>query len=126
MRREVALVCPVEVDQLATDFYLVRHGDCAQALAICVNDRLFCYVPNVDAFVYNKPLSIDFLIDRYHQYDRIDSSEAARIMQEGRIGRIDDRGSETLADWSSSEPRRLSPRDVFHGWTNSCIPEVET
>ncbi|WP_020099412.1 hypothetical protein [Mycobacterium sp. 360MFTsu5.1] len=96
--------------------YLVRDDDRIQALVAQVDGKLFCYVPDVDEFVYNKPLTADFLINRDKRYDRIDVAEALQLIEEGCIGRIDDHGSQTLMDWAVYQPQRLRPREVLgHG-----------
>lgn len=99
---------------MSTVFYVVRDGDRTQALAAHVDGKLFCYIPNVDAFVYNKPLSVDFSIDRNKQYNRVDAGEVLRIIEEGCIGRIDDCDSQTVMDWAIAEPQRLSPTEVLY------------
>lgn len=94
-------------------YYLVRDGARTFTLAVEHNEKLFCYVPNVHAFVYNGPLSVDFLIDHNHRYDPISTQEAAQIVGAGRIGWIDADTSDTLMEWATSEPRRLRPEEVF-------------
>ncbi|MCT7373123.1 MULTISPECIES: hypothetical protein [Mycolicibacterium] len=98
---------------MIADFYLVKDGTRIQALAAHVDGRLFCYVPDVDAFVYNKPLSVDFMVDRNKTYNHIDVTQARRIMAEGCIGAVGDRGSQTLIDWAYGEPHRLGASEVL-------------
>jgi hypothetical protein len=103
----------VTVGSLSAAFYLAKDGDRTIALTAERDGKLFCYVPNFQMFIYNKPLSVDFLIDRNHHYDRISSRDAAQIIRRGLVGRIDDRASNTLMEWATSEPQRLNPEDVF-------------
>lgn len=100
-------------DRSGAVFYLARDGDRALAVAAELNGRLFCYVPNVQAFIYNKPLTVDFLIDRNKQYDRITADEAAQIAAEGYVGRINDDDITTLTEWATTEPQRLDPEEVL-------------
>ncbi|MCT7371962.1 hypothetical protein [Mycolicibacterium llatzerense] len=103
--------------------YLVHDEDRTIALVAEDDGKLFAYVPNVDAFVYNKPMSVDFLIDRNKQYEPIDGPAAAQIIHEGKLGKIDRRTSKTLMEWATTEPRRLSPTDVLDA--NTLRADVE-
>lgn len=103
--------------------YLVRDGDRTIALAAESDGKLFAYVPDVDAFVYNKPMSVDFLIDRNKQYEPIDGPAAAQVIHEGKIGKIDRRTSKTLLEWATTEQRRLNPTDVLDA--NTLRADVE-
>lgn len=103
--------------------YLVRDEDRTIALVAENEGKLFAYVPNVDAFVYNKPMSVDFLIDRNKQYEPIDGPAAAEIIHEGKIGKIDRRTSKTLMEWATTEQRRLNPTDVLDA--NTLRADVE-
>lgn len=103
----------MSADRADAAFYLVYDGGRVVALAAKIDGRLFCYVPNADTFVYNKPISVDFMIDRNKRYVRVDLCEAVHIITEGRIGRVNDRDSTTLTDWAYCEPQRLSRADVL-------------
>lgn len=102
--------------------YLVRHGDREIWLAAEHDGRLYVYVANLKTFVYNGPASVDFLIDRDHTYAPIDVPEAAKIMGDGRIGKIDGRSNRWLIDHFRAEPRKLDPADVL----GSRPPTAET
>ncbi len=69
--------------------YLVHSGERTIWLAAEHNNRLYCYVQNLNAFVRNNPLSVDFLIDRDHTYEPIDVARARDVMEAGRVGRIE-------------------------------------
>ncbi|MGV0772887.1 hypothetical protein [Mycobacterium syngnathidarum] len=94
-------------------FYLVQDGERKVALALEHDGRLYCYVPNVEAFVYNEPMSHDFLIDRDMNYEPIGASAAADIVKSGVIGRVDRHTNELLLGWAEGETRRLDPRAVL-------------
>jgi hypothetical protein len=112
-------------DQTRVTFYLVKDGDRELAVAVDYDGRLLCFVPNVDAFIYNKPLTVDFQIDRTKTYDDINVGEASRIIAEGRIGRIDDRDGTTLMEWASSEPHRVRLEDVLDSWGLDVTPDSD-
>ncbi|BCI84194.1 hypothetical protein MTY66_58190 [Mycolicibacterium sp. TY66] len=107
------MVRPLSTEPTGVVFYLAKDGDRTIALVAERDGRLFCYIPNVDAFVYNKPMSVDFLIDRSRRYDQINTADAARIIGEGRIGRIDGGEYVTLWEWATSEPLRMNPEAVL-------------
>jgi hypothetical protein len=92
--------------------YLVRDGDRTVALAAEQNGKLYCYIPNVDAFVYNKPMSVDFFFDREMDYEPVTAQEAADIIKDGTIGKIDGRSNRSLLDWATVGTR-LSPAEVL-------------
>ena len=91
--------------------YLVRDGDRTVALVAEQNGKLHCYIPNVDAFVYNEPMSVDFFIDREMDYEPVTAQDAASIIKEGTIGTIDAR-NRSLLDWAKAATR-LSPAAVL-------------
>ncbi len=93
--------------------YLVKDGNRTVALTAERDGRLHCYVPNVDAFVYNKPMSVDFLIDREMDYEPVTAQDAAAIIKEGAIGKINGRTNKSLLDWAKGETRRLDPAEVL-------------
>lgn len=96
-----------------TALYLVRDGDRTVSLAAERDGKLHVFIPNLDAFVYNKPMSVDFLIDRNMTYEPVTAPAAAEIINEGVIGKLDGRSHKTLLDWARAEPRRLDPAEVL-------------
>ncbi|MBU8820725.1 hypothetical protein KL864_33185 [Mycolicibacterium goodii] len=93
--------------------YLVKDGDRAVILAAECDGCLYGYIPNVAAFVYNKPMSVDFLIDREMTYQPVDHDEAAAIIKAGQIGLIDGRTNKFLLDHAKAETRRLDPSEIL-------------
>ncbi|MBU8820360.1 hypothetical protein KL864_31250 [Mycolicibacterium goodii] len=93
--------------------YLVKEGDRAVILAAERDGRLYGYIPNVAAFVYNKPMSVDFLIDRDMTYQPVDHDEAAAIIKAGQIGKINGRTNKFLLDRAKAETRRLDPVEIL-------------
>ena len=93
--------------------YLAKQADRAVWLAAEHDGALYGYVPNVNAFVYNKALTLDFLIDRDLRYEPLTAAEAATIIAAAVIGRIDARSNrDRLAD-IKAQKRRLSVNDVL-------------
>lgn len=93
--------------------YLVKEGDRAVILAAERDGRLYGYVPNVNAFVYNKPMSVDFLIDRNMTYQPVDADEAAAMIKAGQIGKINGRTNKFLLDRAKAETRRIDPTEIL-------------
>lgn len=93
--------------------YLVKEGDRAVILAAERDGRLYGYIPNVNAFVYNKPMSVDFLIDRDMTYQPVDHDEAAAIIKAGQIGKINGRTNKFLLDRTKAETRRIDPTEIL-------------
>lgn len=93
--------------------YLVKEGDRSVILAAERDGRLYGYVPNVNAFVYNKPMSVDFLIDRNMTYQPVDTDEAAAIIKAGQIGKINGRTNKFLLDRTKAETRRIDPIETW-------------
>lgn len=93
--------------------YLVKEEDRAVILAAEHEGRLYGYIPNVNAFVYNKPMSVDFLIDRNMTYQPVDHDEAAAIIKAGQIGKINGRTNKFLLDRTKAETRRLDPTEIL-------------
>lgn len=93
--------------------YLVNDHDQTLWLAAERDGKLYTYVPNVGEFVYNQPLSVDFLIDRNLTYTPIDTGQAATIITAGTIGKIDGRSNRFLLDHFRTEPRTLNPGEVL-------------
>lgn len=92
--------------------YLVNDGDRAVALAAEHDGKLYSYVPNIDAFVYNKPMSIDFLIDQNMTYEPQAPKQAGEIIKAGVIGKIDSTNT-YLLDHMKAETDRLTPAEVL-------------
>ncbi|MGD9622258.1 MAG: hypothetical protein AB7G47_19715 [Mycolicibacterium sp.] len=93
--------------------YLVNDHDRTIWLAAEHDGKLYSYIPNVEEFVYNQPLSADFLIDRNLTYTPIDTAQAATIITTGTVGKIDGRSNRFLLDHFRSEPRKLNPTEVL-------------
>ena len=106
--------------------YLVKDGDRTIALAAEHDGKLHCYVPNVAAFVYNKPMSTDFLIDQEMNYEPVTPQEATDIIKEGAIGKIDGRTNKSLLDWAKAETRRLDPAEVLSSNTLTDLQPTAT
>jgi hypothetical protein len=106
---------PIEPRETAPlkPLYLVRDGDRTIWLATEHNGRLYVYVANLNTFVRNNPLSLDYLIDRNHTYQRIDLAEATKVMNAGRVGRIDPRWNGWLIEHFRNEPDQLQLDDVL-------------
>jgi len=96
-----------------SDIYLVKDGERTVTLAAEHNNRLYAYVPNFDAFIYDDPMSVDYLIDREMTYEPVAATEAASIVKAGKIGRLDGRVFKDLLDELGAEKRRLSPAEVL-------------
>ena len=103
--------------------YLVSDGDRAAWLAAEKDGRVYCYVPNLKTFVYNQPLSLDFLIDHDLTYEPTEQGTAARIIKHGALGKIDARSNKDLLEDFRAETRRLNPCDVLAANTFRADPE---
>ena len=93
--------------------YLVKERERLVALAAERDGQLYCYVPNLDAFVYNKPMSIDFLIEQTMTYEQQSVEAAAGIDDAGIVGMIDGHTNKYLLDCVKAEPRRLTLAQVL-------------
>ncbi|UBV15338.1 hypothetical protein [Mycolicibacterium fortuitum] len=93
--------------------YLVKDGNRAVVLAAERDGKLYGYVPNVDAFVYNKPLSADFLIDQSMTYEPQTAEQAATIIKAGVVGKIDGSTNKFLLDRMNDETNRISLTEVL-------------
>lgn len=93
--------------------YLAKDSERTVWLAVEQDGKLYGYVPNVEAFVYNEPMTLDFLIDRELSYDPITAEAAADVIHTGVIGRIDGRTNKYLLGVVAAETRRLMPADVL-------------
>jgi DNA-binding NarL/FixJ family response regulator len=100
-------------DQKMSGLYLVKDGDRTVVLAAERDGRIYGYIPNVDAFVYNKPMSVDFLIDRDMDYEPVTASDAADIIAKGVIGKINGRTNKFLLDEMKAETKRIQPAEVL-------------
>lgn len=69
--------------------------DGARAASLCWlqpdTNRVFSYLPNWEKFVLNRPLAIDFMVDRELRYEEVSTRRASQIIAEGKIGRMDGR-----------------------------------
>ncbi|MGB3325863.1 MAG: hypothetical protein WBB05_25065 [Mycolicibacterium fortuitum] len=93
--------------------YLVKDGDRPVALAAERDGKLYGYVSNVKAFVYNKPMSVDFLIDQKMTYQTQTAKQATAIIQAGVIGKIDRPTNRFLLDHMKAEANRITLAEVF-------------
>lgn len=93
--------------------YLANEPDRTVWLAAEQDGKLYGYVPNVDAFVYNEPMTVDFLIDRELSYVPVTAHDAIDIIHAGVVGKIDGRTNRYLLDRIEAENRRLSPTEVL-------------
>ncbi|MCX8559239.1 hypothetical protein OS121_29775 [Mycolicibacterium mucogenicum] len=80
-----------------------------------LSQRAYGWVPDLDAFVANDPLTLDCQIDRELAYEPLTAEQAADVVAAGMIGRLaDDEGLYDLLRVLSAEPRRLD-RAVLSG-----------
>lgn len=86
-------------------FYLVKDGTRTVTLAAEKESKLYGFVPEFQSFVYNKPMTIDFQIDREMTYEPVDTNRAAEIVRAGEIGMSNSMVLELL----KLEARRLDP-----------------
>ena len=100
-------------DQKMSALYLVKDGDRTVVLAVERDGRIYGYIPNLKAFVYNKPMSVDFLIDREMTYEPVTAGVAADIIAKGVIGKIDGRTNKFLLDEMKAETRRIQPAEIL-------------
>jgi hypothetical protein len=96
-----------------SEFYLVRDGQQVVSLAAERDGKLYTFVPNVSSFVYNKPMSVDFQIDRRMDYEPVSPGIAAGIVRDGSIGEIDENANQFLLDHVTAERRRIDPNDIL-------------
>lgn len=102
----------------STSFYLARDGHrVAWLVAVQGYDAwsaaAYGYVPDLEAFVFNRPLTMDFCVDREMAYEPITTDQAARIVDAGQIRRLDGAGMHDLLDEMRSEPRKLALKLVY-------------
>lgn len=95
-----------------SDFYLVKDGERIVSLATERDGKLYTYVPNVNSFVYNKPMSVDFQIDQEMNYEPVGTDTAVSIVRDGSIGEIDS-ANEFLLDHVMTETRRIDPDEIL-------------
>lgn len=93
--------------------YLVKDGKRTVTLAAEQDGKLYAFVPNVSSFVYNKPMSVDFQIDRELTYERVSNETAASVVREGSIGKIDESKNKFLLDHMRAETRRINPSEIL-------------
>lgn len=104
--RSLGVNAPEEVSMGA--LYLVKDGDRSVVLAAERDGKLYGYVPNVEAFVYNKPLSVDFLIDQNLTYEPQTAEQAIAIINAGAVGKINGITNKFLLDRMNEETNRIS------------------
>jgi hypothetical protein len=102
----------------STSFYLARDGDRVSWLVAVQgydawSASAYGYVPDLEAFVFNRPLTMDFCIDREMAYEPITADQAATIVDAGQIKRLDDIGMHDRLDEMRSEPRKLALEIVY-------------
>ena len=100
-------------NQKMSALYLVKDDDRTVVLAVEREGRCYGYIPNLDAFVYNKPMSVDFLIDQEMADEPVTADVAADIIGKGVIGKINGRTNKFLLDEMKAEERRLEPAEVL-------------
>lgn len=88
--------------------YMVKDGNRDLVLAAEREGKLYVFVPNFEAFVYNKPMSVDFAIDRNLTYQPLSTEAAADIVEAGSVGMIDEQANQFLLDNLKSEPSRMT------------------
>ena len=93
--------------------YLVSEGSRTIWLAAERDHRLYVYVPNFGAFVYNDALTLDWQIDRDLTYASVTVQTAADIIAAGKVGKIDERTNKYLLDTMRAETRRLQVTDAL-------------
>jgi hypothetical protein len=98
-----------------SEFYLVKDGERIVSLAAERDGKLYAFVPNVSSFVYNKPMSVDFQIDREMNYEPVGTDTAVSIVRDGSIGEIDESANEFLLDHVMTETRRIDPDEILSG-----------
>jgi hypothetical protein len=96
-----------------SEFYLVKDGERIVSLAAERDGKLYTFVPNVSSFVYNKPMSVDFQIDREMNYEPVGTDTAVSIVRDGSIGEIDEVANEFLLDHVMTEARRIDPDEIL-------------
>lgn len=121
--RSLGIGAPEEVSMGA--LYLVKDGDRTVVLAAERDGKLYGYVPNVEAFVYNKPLSVDFLIDQSMTYEPQTAEQAAAIIKAGIVGKINGRTNKFLVDHMKAETNRMTPAEVFGANTSNATPDSD-
>lgn len=96
-----------------SEFYLVKDGPRTVSLATERDGKLYAFVPNVSSFVYSKPMSVDFQIDREMTYEPVSADAAADIVRAGSIGEIDESANQFLIDHVRAETHRISPKEIL-------------
>ncbi len=96
-----------------SEFYLVKDGPRTVTLAAERDGKLYAFVPNVGSFVYNKPMSVDFQIDRGMNYEPVSTDTATSIVRAGAIGEIDESANGFLLDQMRTETRRIEPDQLL-------------
>jgi hypothetical protein len=102
-----------------SEFYLVKDGQRIVSLAAERDGKLYAFVPNVNSFVYNKPMSVDFQIDGEMNYEPVSTDTAVSIVRDGSIGEIDESTNEFLLDHVVTETRRIDPDELLSESANA-------
>lgn len=97
----------------STAFYLARDDARICWLVAVQGDdpwstAAYGYVPDLAAFVFNQPLTMDFCFDRELAYDAITAAQAAQVIEAGQTRPLDDAGLHDLLEEMRSEPRKLA------------------
>lgn len=101
-------------------FYVVTNPHTSTEVWLAWEDTaevlIYTYVPNLGAFVRNSGLYQDFYWDMEANYRPVDAEEAARIVEEGRVGRLDARTHQrALLDRLSKIEDRKDPGELLGG-----------
>lgn len=102
--------------------YIAYDGDRAASLCWLQpgTHRVFSYLPNWQKFVLNRPLAIDFMVDREMRYKEVSTRRASQIIADGKIGRMDGRKAGWLFD-SLEGVEQLEVADVL-GQAPTAVP----
>ena len=71
-------------------FYIVKDGFRIVTLAVEYDGKLYAFIPNFRSFVYNRPMSVDFQIDREMTYEPISKDAAEATIRDGALGELDE------------------------------------
>ncbi|MCH9732309.1 MAG: hypothetical protein K0U84_22020 [Actinomycetia bacterium] len=105
-------------DDAEPRYFKIRDTESGQlcwlAAVTDIEDRwstaVFGYVPDLEAFVYNDPLTVDVQVDHDLDLDYlpITAEEAAAMIRSGELGRFEGHDDYLLAKFRE-EPRKLPP-----------------
>lgn len=92
--------------------YLVTEGERRVWVAALAHEHMYSYVANTGYFHDNLALRNDFYMDFRFEYEEIDVVRAKQLIAEG-VGRLDESTRvDAMTKWRS-DPRPLTPTDVF-------------